>query len=71
MKGTVELLIPIGGSIYFSYIVVINIQEVRGIYRSIFIQFIQHAKEENYKALGLPLSSDSVRLAKSYEDTKS
>jgi hypothetical protein len=68
MKGTVELLIPIGGSIYFSYTVVINIQEVRGIYISIFIQ---HAKEENYKALGLPLSSDSVRLAKPYEDTKS
>jgi hypothetical protein len=31
---------------------------------SIYKKFIQHAKEENYKALGLSLSSDSVRLAK-------
>jgi hypothetical protein len=38
---------------------------------SIYKKFIQHAKEENYKALGLSLSSDSTRLAKSYEDTKS
>jgi hypothetical protein len=45
--------------------------KVNGIYISIFIQFIQHAKEENYKALGLSLSSDSTRLAKSHEDTKS
>jgi hypothetical protein len=32
--------------------------------------FIQHAKEESYKALGLALSSDLARLAESYEDTK-
>jgi hypothetical protein len=37
----------------------------------IFIKFIQHAKEKDYKALGLSLSSDSARLVKSYEDTKS
>jgi hypothetical protein len=37
----------------------------------IFIKFIQHAKEKDYKALGLLLSSDSARLVKSYEDTKS
>jgi hypothetical protein len=37
----------------------------------IFIKFIQHAKEEDYKALGLSLSSDSTRLVKSYEDMKS
>jgi hypothetical protein len=37
----------------------------------IFIKFIQHAKEKYYKALGLSLSSDSTRLVKSYEDTKS
>jgi hypothetical protein len=38
---------------------------------SIYKKFIQHAKEESYKALGLSLSSDSVRLAESYKDTKS
>jgi hypothetical protein len=38
---------------------------------SIYKKFIQHAKEESYKALGLSLSSDSTRLAKSYEDIKS
>jgi hypothetical protein len=38
---------------------------------SIYKKFIQHAKEESYNALGLSLSSDSVRLAKSYEDIKS
>jgi hypothetical protein len=38
---------------------------------SIYKKFIQHAKEESYKALGLSLSSDAARLAKSYEDTKS
>jgi hypothetical protein len=37
----------------------------------IFIKFIQHAKEKDYKALVLSLSSDSARLVKSYEDTKS
>jgi hypothetical protein len=37
----------------------------------IFIKFIQHAKEKDYKALGLSLSSDSARLVKSYEDLKS
>jgi hypothetical protein len=37
----------------------------------IFIKFIQHAKEKDYRALGLSLSSDSARLVKSYEDTKS
>jgi hypothetical protein len=36
----------------------------------IFIKFIQHAKED-YKDLGLSLSSDSARLVKSYEDTNS
>jgi hypothetical protein len=30
----------------------------------IFIKFIQHAKEKDYKALGLSLSSDSARLVK-------
>jgi hypothetical protein len=38
---------------------------------SIYKKFIQHAKEESYKTLGLLLSSDSTRLTKSYEDTKS
>jgi hypothetical protein len=38
---------------------------------SIYKKFIQHAKEESYKALGLSLSSDLARLAESYEDTKS
>jgi hypothetical protein len=38
---------------------------------SIYKKFIQHVKEKDYKALGLLLSSDSGRLAKSYEDTKS
>jgi hypothetical protein len=38
---------------------------------SMYKKFIQHAKDENYKALGLSLSSDSARLAKSYEDIKS
>jgi hypothetical protein len=37
----------------------------------ILVKFIQHAKEKDYKALGLSLSSDSARLVKSYEDTKS
>jgi hypothetical protein len=37
---------------------------------TIYKKFIYHAKEESYKALGLSLSSDSVRLAESYEDTK-
>jgi hypothetical protein len=37
----------------------------------IFIKSIQHAKEKDYKAMGLSLSSDSVRLVKSYEDMKS
>jgi hypothetical protein len=37
----------------------------------IFIKFIQHAKEKDYRALGLSLSSDSARLVKLYEDTKS
>jgi hypothetical protein len=37
----------------------------------IFIKFIQHVKEKDYRALGLSLSSDSTRLVKSYEDTKS
>jgi hypothetical protein len=37
----------------------------------IFIKFIQHVKEKDYKALGLSLSSDSARLVKSYEDTMS
>jgi hypothetical protein len=37
----------------------------------IFIKFIQHVKEKDYRALGLSLSSDSARLVKSYEDTKS
>jgi hypothetical protein len=37
----------------------------------IFIKFIQHAKEKDYKALGLSLSSDSARPVKSYEDMKS
>jgi hypothetical protein len=69
---TISHQIPIGGSIYFLYTVVINIQEVRGIYLYLScIKFIQHAKEKDYKALGLSLSSDSARLVKSYEDTKS
>jgi hypothetical protein len=38
---------------------------------SIYKKFIQHAKEESYKTLGLSLSSDSARLAESYEDIKS
>jgi uncharacterized protein YjgD (DUF1641 family) len=38
---------------------------------SIYKKFIQHAKEESYKTLGLLLSSDSTRLTKSYENTKS
>jgi hypothetical protein len=38
---------------------------------SIYKKFIQHAKVESYKTLRLSLSSDSTRLAKSYEDTKS
>jgi hypothetical protein len=37
----------------------------------IFIKFIQHAKEKDYKALGMSLSSDWARLVKLYEDTKS
>jgi hypothetical protein len=37
----------------------------------ISIKFIQHAKEKDYRALGLSLSLDSARLVKSYEDTKS
>ncbi len=37
----------------------------------IFIKFIQHVKEKDYRALGLSLSLDSARLVKSYEDTKS
>jgi hypothetical protein len=37
---------------------------------SMYKKFI-HAKDENYKPLGLSLSSDSARLAKSYEDIKS
>jgi hypothetical protein len=37
----------------------------------IYIKFIQHAKEKDYKALGLSLSLDSARLVKSYKDTKS
>jgi hypothetical protein len=37
----------------------------------IFIKFIQHAKEKDYRALGLSLSSDLARLVKSYEDVKS
>jgi hypothetical protein len=37
----------------------------------IFIKFIHHTKEKDYKSLGLSLSSDSERLVKSYEDTKS
>jgi hypothetical protein len=37
----------------------------------IFIKFIQHAKEKDYRALGLSLSSGSARLVKLYEVTKS
>jgi hypothetical protein len=41
------------------------------LYIFIFIKFIQQVKEKSYKALGLLLSSNSARLVKSYEDTKS
>jgi hypothetical protein len=30
---------------------------------------LQHTKKKDYKILGLPLSSDSARLAKSYEES--
>jgi hypothetical protein len=53
------------------FIIFINQDASRIQLLSIYKKFIQHAKEENYKALGLSLSSDLAKLAKSYEDTKS
>jgi hypothetical protein len=55
--------IPIGGYQY--------IRSNGHLFIFIYIKFIQHAKEKDYKTLGLSLSSDSVILVKSYEDTKS
>jgi hypothetical protein len=48
--------IPIGASKYFSY-------TVSTTYRSL--------QKKSYRPFGLSLSSDSTRLVKSYEDTKS
>jgi hypothetical protein len=68
---TMSHQIPIGSSIYFSFTVVINIQEVRGIYLYLSASSSSSMQKKDYKALGLSLSSDSAILVKSYEDTKS
>jgi hypothetical protein len=69
---TISHQIPIG---QFNILLVYNCyQYTRSqghLFMFIFIKFIQHAKEKDYKALGLSLSSNLARLVKSYEDTKS
>jgi hypothetical protein len=69
---TISHQILIGGSIYFPYTCVINIQEGRGIYLYLSSSSSSNMQKKNiYKALGLLLSSNSARLVKSYEDMKS
>jgi hypothetical protein len=69
---TISHQIPIGQfNILLIYSCYQYTRSKRHLFIFIFIKFIQHAKEKDYKALGLSLSSDSVRLVKSYEDTKS
>jgi hypothetical protein len=66
---TISHQIPIGR---FNILLVYNCYQYTRSKEYIYIyKFIQPAKEKDYKSLGLSLSSDSARLVKSYEDTKS